>query len=46
MFINKEAEMDYQKQLLELVNEGSDEMRTPTPQDEYLYNLCRPERLH
>ena len=45
MFINKEAEMDYQKQLLDLVNEGSDEMRTPTPQDEYLYNLCRPERL-
>ena len=45
MFVNKEAEMDYQKQLLELVNEGSNEMRTPTPQDEYLYNLCRPERL-
>ena len=45
MFINKEAEMDYQKQLLELVNEGRDEMRTPTPQDEYLYNLCCPERL-
>ena len=45
MFINKETEMAYHKRLLELVNEGHEEMRTPTLQDEYLYNLCRPERL-
>ena len=40
MFINKEEEMDYRTQLQKLV-----EMREITPQDEYLYNLCRPERL-
>ena len=45
MFLNKEAEMDYHKRLLDIVNEGNTEMRSPTPQDEYIYNLCRPERL-
>ena len=40
MFINKEAETDYRMRLQKLVEE-----REPTPQDEYLYNLCRPERL-
>lgn len=45
MFINKEKELEYQKLLLDIVNEGNEEVRTPTPQDEYIYNLCRPERL-
>ena len=45
MFINKDAELEYQKQLLDIVNKGSLETRIPTPQDEYIYNLCRPERL-
>ena len=40
MFINKEEEMDYRMRLQKLV-----EVREVTPQDEYLYNLCRPERL-
>ena len=45
MFINKEEELDYQKRLSDIVNKDSTEVRTPTPQDEYIYNLCRPERL-
>ena len=45
MFVNKDEELDYQKRLLDIVNKDSDEVRTPTPQDEYIYNLCRPERL-
>ena len=45
MFINKEEELEYQKRLLDIVNKDSSEVRTPTIQDEYLYNLCRPERL-
>ena len=45
MFIDKEKELEYQKLLLDIVNEGNEEVRTPTPQDEYIYNLCRPERL-
>lgn len=40
MFINKEEEMDYRMRLQKLV-----EVREVTPQDDYLYNLCRPERL-
>ncbi len=40
MFINKEEETDYRTELQKLV-----EVREITPQDEYLYNLCRPERL-
>ena len=40
MFINKEEETDYRTELQKLV-----EVRGITPQDEYLYNLCRPERL-
>ena len=40
MFINKEEETDYRTQLQKLVED-----REVTPQDEYLYNLCRPERL-
>ena len=40
MFLNKEEETDYRTQLQKLV-----EVREVTPQDEYLYNLCRPERL-
>lgn len=45
MFINKEEELEYQKRLLDIVNKDSEEVRTPTLQDEYIYNLCRPERL-
>ena len=45
MFINKEAEIAYHQQLFALVNNSFSETRTPTVQDEYLYNLCRPERL-
>ena len=40
MFINKEEETDYRTQLQKLVED-----REITPQDEYLYNLCHPERL-
>jgi type I restriction enzyme R subunit len=40
MFINKEEETDHRTQLQKLVED-----REITPQDEYLYNLCRPERL-
>ena len=40
MFINKEEETNYRTQLQKLVED-----REITPQDEYLYNLCRPERL-
>lgn len=40
MFLNKEEETDYRMRLQKLV-----EVREVTPQDEYLYNLCRPERL-
>lgn len=45
MFTNKEEELEYRKKLLETVNKDSEDTRTPTPQDEYIYNLCRPERL-
>jgi type I restriction enzyme R subunit len=40
MFINKEEETNYRTELQKLVED-----RGITPQDEYLYNLCRPERL-
>lgn len=40
MFPNKEAEQEYRRVLQNLVDD-----REITPQDEYLYNLCRPERL-
>ena len=40
MFINKEEETNYRTELQKLV-----EVRGVTPQDEYLYNLCRPVRL-
>lgn len=39
-FPNKTAEQDYLQRLSELVGN-----REVTLQDEYLYNLCRPERL-
>ncbi|MBR5030948.1 MAG: type I restriction endonuclease subunit R [Muribaculaceae bacterium] len=45
MFIHSEEEIAYRQRLLEIVNQGSDEVRATTVQDEYLYNLCRPERL-
>jgi len=45
LFVSKEEEPAYQKQLQEIVNMNSKIERTPTPQDEYIYNLCRPERL-
>lgn len=45
MFNSNEEEQNYKKKLFETVNKGSGEIRTPTPQDEYIYNLCRPERL-
>lgn len=45
MFTNAEEELEYRKKLLEIVNKDCRETRTPTPQDEYIYNLCRPKRL-
>ena len=39
-FPNKTAEQEYLQRLSEMVGD-----RDVTPQDEYLYNLCRPERL-
>lgn len=39
-FPNKTAEQDYLQRLSEMVGD-----RKVTLQDEYLYNLCRPERL-
>lgn len=45
MFLNNEEELAYQKHLLDVVNKGSQEVRAVTQQDEYIYNLCRPERL-
>lgn len=45
MFVNKDEELEYQKRLLDIVNKYSEDVHTPTPQDEYIYNLCRPERL-
>ena len=39
-FPNKTAQQDYHQQLSEMVGD-----REVTLQDEYLYNLCRPERL-
>ena len=45
MFTNKGEELEYKKELLETVNKDSEDTRTPTPQDEYIYNFCRPERL-
>ena len=45
MFINNDTKKDYQTRLHNLVNQDSEEERIPTPQDEYIYNLCRPERL-
>lgn len=45
MFRDNDEEIAYRQRLLEIVNEGNDEVRATTEQDEYLYNLCRPERL-
>ncbi len=45
MFNSNEEELNYKKKLLEIVNKDSETTRTPTQQDEYIYNLCRPERL-
>ncbi|MDO4931728.1 MAG: type I restriction endonuclease subunit R [Prevotellaceae bacterium] len=45
MFNSNEEELNYRKTLLEIVNKDNEEIRTPTPQDEYIYNLCRPKRL-
>lgn len=45
MFTNAEEELEYRKKLLDIVNKDSEAPRTPTSQDEYIYNLCRPERL-
>lgn len=39
-FPNKTAEQEYLQRLSEMVGD-----REATPQDEYLFNLCRPERL-
>lgn len=39
-FASKEAEQEHRRALQSLVDD-----REITPQDEYLYNLCRPERL-
>lgn len=40
MFTNKEAEQEYQQKLHYIIGN-----RGTTAQDEYIYNLCRPERL-
>lgn len=45
MFNSNEEELNNKKKLLEIVNKDSETTRTPTQQDEYIYNLCRPERL-
>ncbi len=45
MFVNNEKEAAYRSRLFNLVNENHEITREPTVQDEYLYNLCRPERL-
>lgn len=45
MSVNKEEELEHQKRLLDIVNKGCEEVRTPTPQDKYIYSLCRPQRL-
>lgn len=45
MFRDNDEEIAYRQRLLEIVKEGNDEVRATTEQDEYLYNLCRPERL-
>lgn len=47
LFASREEEEAYRKRLFDKVNEGvpGEEHRQPTPQDEYLYSLCRPERL-
>lgn len=45
MFVNNEKEAEYRSRLFNLVNENHEITREPTVQDEYLYNLCRPERL-
>ena len=45
MFDNNDDKIKYQKHLLDIVNKDCDEVRATTPQDEYIYNLCRPERL-
>lgn len=45
MFKNKDEENEYRSLLFNLVNKDNGITREPTIQDEYLYNLCRPERL-
>ena len=45
MFKNKDEENEYRSLLFNLVNKDNEITREPTIQDEYLYNLCRPERL-
>lgn len=45
MFVNNEKEAEYRSRMFNLVNENHEITREPTVQDEYLYNLCRPERL-
>ena len=45
MFVGNDAEITYRKLLLEIVNKGNADTRATTVQDEYIYNLCRPERL-
>ncbi|MBR6092524.1 MAG: type I restriction endonuclease subunit R [Bacteroidales bacterium] len=45
MFVNNGEEAEYRSRLFNLVNENHEITREPTVQDEYLYNLCRPERL-
>ena len=46
MFNSHEEELTYRQKLLDAVNQDDKgNARTPTPQDEYIYNLCRPKRL-
>nr|MCR5455112.1 type I restriction endonuclease subunit R [Bacteroidales bacterium] len=45
MFIHQNEKSDYQNNLRQAINKNIKEERTPTIQDEYIYNLCRPQRL-
>ncbi len=45
MFLSAEEEKSYRTELQEVVNKNRKIARTPTLQDEYIYNLCRPQRL-
>ncbi|MBO7572962.1 MAG: type I restriction endonuclease subunit R [Bacteroidales bacterium] len=45
LFINNDADISYHKLLFDIINSNAKKVREITLQDEYIYNLCRPERL-